>query len=180
MKKKISLLGIALTLVAFVGVSATLAWLVASSRTVTNTFTAGNIEITLTESTGNSYKMIPGTTVRKDPTVTVKGGSDTCWLFFKVEEADGFEAYMTYEPDAGWTSLEGVKGVYYREVEKAEGDSAFSILKNNAVTVKDTVTEEQLKDLEQNPSLRFTAYAIQKEGNETVAIAWKNLLVKEE
>lgn len=179
-KKKISWLGLVITLIAFVSVSATLAYLVASSRTITNTFTVGNIEITLTESTGNTYKIIPGTTVEKDPTVTVKGGSDACWLFVKVEKTDGFDSYMTFEPDVGWTILEGAEGIYYRQVETSSDDTAFSVLKNDTVTIKDTVTEEQLAELDKNPSLQFTAHAIQIEGNETAQIAWQNISVEEE
>lgn len=180
MKRKLSILSLIILLIAFVGVSATLAYLVASTRTVTNTFTAGNIEIILSESTGMTYKMIPGATVDKDPTVTVKGGSDACWLFFRVEKEGGFDSYMHYEIATGWNSLDGVEGVYYRQVEHDVIDRKYPIIKDNTVTIYDTVTEEQLNKMARHPVLRFTAYAIQLEGNETVQDAWHNLIAKEE
>ena len=49
----------------------TLAWLTAKTDTVTNTFTVGDINIDLTETT-TDYKLVPGNTIAKDPTVTVK------------------------------------------------------------------------------------------------------------
>ena len=45
----------------------TVAWLVATTDTVTNTFTYGNINIALAESTGTSYKIIPGTDIKEGP-----------------------------------------------------------------------------------------------------------------
>ena len=41
-------------------VAATLAYLTDKTSTVENTFTAGNISITLEETTGEQYKMVPG------------------------------------------------------------------------------------------------------------------------
>ena len=49
MKKKITLTVTALALVICVAIGATLAWLVDKTDDVTNTFTYGNIDITLTE-----------------------------------------------------------------------------------------------------------------------------------
>ena len=46
--------------VAVASVGGTLAWLKASTDPVTNTFTVGDINIDLTETTGNNYKIIPG------------------------------------------------------------------------------------------------------------------------
>ena len=82
MKKKITLL-LSLVLAVAMGIGGTLAWLTAKTEAVKNTFTVGNINITLTETTTN-YKMVPGQTIAKDPKVTVKAGSEACWLFVKI------------------------------------------------------------------------------------------------
>ena len=84
MKKKTLALVLALTLLVAGVVGGTLAWLTDQTAEVKNTFTVGDINIGLTETTAD-YKMIPGNTIAKDPTVTVKANSEACWLFVKVE-----------------------------------------------------------------------------------------------
>ena len=175
MKKKIALSIAAIALVICCAVGGTLAWLTDKTGPVVNTFTVGNIDITLAETTGNSYKMVPGNTITKDPKVTVEGGSEDCWLFVKVEKSN-FDNFMTYTIDSGWTALTGVDGVYYREVAASTTDQAFAVLTGNQVTVKDTVTKADMDGLTSSgatlPTLTFTAYAVQKAGFTTAAAAW--------
>lgn len=165
---------LALVLVIGCVAGGTVAWLVAKTDPVVNTFTYGNIDIALTETTGTSYKIIPGTDITKDPKVTVKGGSEACWLFVKVEESGTFVAdKVTYAIDKGWKALEGEKGVYYREVAAVTADTDFSVLEGNKITVKDTLTKGDIKDIAAtNPTLTFTAYAVQKENIDNAADAW--------
>ena len=83
-KSKALLLTLCAVLLVAASVLGTMAYLT-STDTVTNTFTVGKVEIKLDETdvtnpTGprvqaNSYKLMPGTTYTKDPTVTVKAGS---------------------------------------------------------------------------------------------------------
>ncbi len=166
---------LALVLVIGCVAGGTVAWLVAKTEPVVNTFTYGNIDITLTETTGTSYKIIPGTDITKNPKVTVKGGSEACWLFVKVEESGTFVAdKVTYAIDNGWTPLEGEKGVYYREVAAVTADTDFSVLEGNKITVKDTLTKGDIKDIAAtNPTLKITAYAVQQENIADAATAWK-------
>lgn len=166
---------LALVLVIGCVAGGTVAWLVATTDTVTNTFTYGNINIALAESTGTSYKIIPGTDIKKDPKVTVKGGSEACWLFVKVEESGTFVAdKVTYAIDKDWTALEGEKGVYYRKVAAVTADTDFSVLEGNKITVKDTLTKGDIKDIAATtPTLTFTAYAVQQENIPDAATAWK-------
>lgn len=168
---------LALVLVIGCVAGGTVAWLVATSDTVTNTFTYGNIDITLTETTGTSYKIIPGTDITKNPKVTVKGGSEACWLFVKVEESGTFVAdKVTYAIDKDWTALEGEKGVYYRKVAAVTADTDFSVLEGNKITVKDTLTKGDIKDIAAtNPTLTFTAYAVQKENIADAKTAWEKV-----
>lgn len=170
MKKKTLALVLALTLLVAGVVGGTLAWLTDRTAEVKNTFTVGDINIGLTETT-TDYKMVPGNTIAKDPTVTVKANSEACWLFVKVTESENLKNFITYAIAEGWTELQD--GVYYREVPASNADQTFPVLKGDAVTVKDTVTKEMLtaKDFT-NPTLTFKAYAIQKDHFTTADAAW--------
>lgn len=174
MRKSHIWLIIATVLVVVVSVGVTVALLVASSKPVINTFTIGGVSITLTETT-TEYKMAPGVTVAKDPTVTVLANSERSWIFVKVEKENDFDTFCTYEVQDGWTALEGQAGVYYKLVETSTSDQRFPVLKNNCVHIKDTLTEEQLNAVTVNPTLVVTAYAIQDDGLETAAAAWRAL-----
>lgn len=71
-----------------------------SSAVLSNTFTIGNVGITLTESKvdaegvvipnggttteGNTYRLVPGTTYVKDPVISVTKGSEESYLFVMI------------------------------------------------------------------------------------------------
>lgn len=170
MKKKTLALVLALTLLVAGVVGGTLAWLTDRTAEVKNTFTVGDINIGLTETT-TDYKMVPGNTIAKDPTVTVKANSEACWLFVQVTESENLDTFITYAIANGWTKLKS--GVYYREVPASDADQPFSVLAGNAVTVNNTVTKEMLtaKDFT-NPTLTFKAYAVQKDNVASASDAW--------
>ncbi len=96
MKTKLKVLGLLMAAVLLVGTSilGTMAYLT-STDTVTNTFTVGNVNITLDEAEANAdgtlvagaervkaneYKLMPGHTYNKDPMVTVKAGSEDAYI----------------------------------------------------------------------------------------------------
>lgn len=167
---------LALVLVLGCALGGTVAWLVAESGPVTNTFTYGDINIALTETTGEDYKIIPGVDIAKDPKVTVEADSEACWLFVKVEETGTFvDGKVTYSIADGWTALTGQPGVYYREVGAVTADTDFYVLKDNVVKVSDTLTKEDIKDIPTGPTLTFTAYAVQKDGIADAATAWSKI-----
>lgn len=181
MKKKVLALVLAMVLLV-VGVAAgTLAWLTSKSDTVTNTFTTSNITVELSEITGTTYKMVPGFEIDKDPTVTVKAGSEDCYLFVKLDESANFNDFLTYTVGNGWISLDGEDGVYYRVVEASSADQSFAVLEDNKVTVWSTVTKGMMNGLTQDtyPTLTVSAYASQlykSAGQEfTAAEAWANV-----
>ena len=180
MRKRFISLIVVIVMAVILCVGVTVALLVASSKPVKNTFTIGEINISLTESTGTKYDMIPGVTWKKDPTITVKKGSEACWLFVKIEESDRFSAYMSYEVNEEWEPLGEETGVYYRQLGTTMDDVTLEVLKNNVIHVKDTVREEDLAEITENPTLTFTAYAIQLEGNESAHVAWQILRGEEE
>lgn len=182
MKKKTLISIIAVALVICVSIGGVLAFLTKTTQTVTNTFTVGNIDLTLSETNvdggsadENSYKMVPGQPITKDPKVTVKANSEESYVFVKVTKSTNakFDDYMTYDIADGWTALTGGTGVYYREVSATTADTDFQVIKGNTVTVKGTVTKDMMDSLsaETYPTLTFKAAAVQKAGL-TVTQAW--------
>ena len=180
MKKKSLALLLAIALVVVGVVAGTVAWLTDKTPSVTNTFTTSDINIELKE-TKNNFQMIPGWNIEKDPKVTVKAGSEACYLFVKLEKSADFDTFMTYEMAEGWTALPGNDGVFYREVAAATADTTYEVLRDNQVTVKDEVTKAQMNALTADtyPTLTVTAYASQLYKNNTekftAAEAWDNI-----
>lgn len=176
MKKKITITIICAVLSCVCLIGTTFAWLVDKTDPVENTFTVGNVDIELAESTGLDLKMVPGNTITKDPKVTVIGGSEACWVFIKIEKSANFDTFMTYALADGWTPLAGNDGVYYREVATSAVDQPFAVLNGDKVTVKDTVTKAMMDAItagtSTNPTLTFTAYAVQRDNINTAADAW--------
>lgn len=179
MKKRTVILLISVAAL-LVSVGATLAYLVASSRPVINLFTVGDIRLSLTETTGDLYRMIPGTTVAKDPRLTVKAGSDPCWLFFKLDKSADLDRYVTYAVADGWTPLPGNSTVWYRQVAATTRDTAFPLLAEDAVQIKDTVTEGDLAAVTTPPTMTFSGYAIQSYGIDDAEDAWLTIQREEE
>ena len=176
---KVLVMTLALMLVVGLSVGGTLAWLTAKTNSVVNTFTVGDIDITLAETTGATYKIIPGVDLPKDPKVTVVQDSEACWLFVKVEEANWPDAVeedgtrkVNYAIADGWTLVGGTTNVYYREVAASDADQAFDVLANNQVTVSETLTKTEANAITVAPTLTFTAYAIQQEGFTSAEAAW--------
>ena len=181
---KVMLVILAVMLVAGISVGGTLAWITAKSSEVVNTFTYGDINITLKEHNlledgtlgneevqKNSYKFIPGVDLNKDPFVTVEAGSEACWLFVKVVETDWpATEKISYSVDSAWTELKA--GVYYREVAASNADQPFYVLAGNKITVADTLTKTEIEAFADTAQLTFTAYAVQKEGMADAAAAW--------
>jgi len=176
--KKALFIMLSAALIVCATVAGTLAWLTDTTDHVVNTFTVGDINIELKETTGETYKMVPGIELVKDPTVTVKAGSEACWLFVKVVKSGNFDSFMTFEIANGWTELTVGSGVYYRNVGDESAvvatDAPFNVIFGNKVTVKNTVTKADLNGLTEAtyPTLTLTAYAVQRAGFENAADAW--------
>lgn len=160
----------------------TLAYLMAKSSTVNNTFVAGEIGIlNLSETTGNSYIVTPGVDITKNPTVTFSGNNVAAYVFLKVDATgwtvSGSDTTYTYSIGTnqemkwelvGWTKLED--GVYYKEVAANAGEQSWSVIKDNKITVSYEITKANISNY--TKGLSFTAYAIQKDGFTTVSAAW--------
>jgi len=97
------LIVVAMILVCVLSVFATIAYLTDTSNIATNTFTVGDVEITLDEAKvdlygvkdgtnrvadGNEYKLLPNHTYAKDPTVTIVKESEVAYVRMFVEISD--------------------------------------------------------------------------------------------
>lgn len=189
MKKATKIIALLLCAVLLVGasVAGTLAYLT-STGSVTNTFTVGEVEITLKEKaldvetgkqqTGGTpvtglqeIKLIPGRTIEKEPFITVGDDSEDCWLFVKVENGLEGAGEITWA-EGDWTQINGTNYWKYKETVSAE---AVVTVFTGFVCDKD-LGHDDLDDFE-GAEIVITAYAIQSEGVSADA-AWdavKNL-----
>lgn len=187
MRTKTKALALALCAVLLVvtTVFVTMAFLT-SKDSVKNTFTVGKVTITLDEADvkndgtyesnkearvdTNEYKLIPGHTYIKDPTIHVADDSEECWLFVKVEnglanaEATGETSIASQMAAKGWTKVEGTDVYAYATKQDAGAD----------VVVFDTFKIAGTTDvsLYEDAEIVVTAYAIQADGFATAAAAW--------
>lgn len=99
-KKKIAIAIAAAALAGTCAIGGTLAWLT-STDTVTNTFTVGNVMLDVTEtgetSGSNSYTIAPGDPFKKDPEVTLKGGSQDSYVFATIVNSTTGDSRITPE-----------------------------------------------------------------------------------
>ena len=201
---KVMTLVLAVVLVIGASVAGTLAWLTAQTETVTNTFTSAELfgdngSFTLwehkakdddgdgvymlddsTEVTSNSYSILPGVNIPKDPTVDVVGLEEHAYLYIKVTST--LPEGLTYSIDSeNWTALSGYDGVYVYSGSNAENNIVkatnaapktftATILTDNQIVVADSYsgTSDDIK-------LSFDAYMVQATGNgDSAAAAWAN------
>ena len=188
--KKVLLTVAAFALVAVAAVSFTFAYLTDGVKTVTNTFTIGEVTIDLLEHQWdpeendvtdeevyvNEYKLMPGHEYVKDPFVRVGENSEDCWLFIKIdnpleEYIDANGTYGTIEEqleDKGWSLVEGTEDVYaYEGICSADDEvqvfDGFKLIGD--------IDDEEYKALD-GAEIVIKAYAIQADGFTTADEAW--------
>ncbi len=131
--------------------------------------------------TENTYKLIPGHTYVKDPTIHVAAGSEECYLFVKVEngisaiEAEGDTIAQQMKAN-NWEELTGVSNTYYYK-------TTVSTLDKNGVTdikVFESFTIGNDKDVSGSAgkTIEVTAYAVQADGFNSAADAWSKTFGK--
>ena len=203
MKKAKKIVALLLCAVLLIGasVAGTLAFLT-SKATVTNSFTVGKVVLgedgkagldeakvdeygvavtPATRVTENTYKLIPGHTYTKDPTIHVGANSEACWLFVKIDNGiANIEAATTTGDDPytkiaeqivanGWTLLDGETNIYYKEATKTgETGVDYTVFGSFRLATNADVSSYA------SAKITVTAYAIQKDGL-TVAEAWTAL-----
>ena len=205
-----------LTLALLVGsvIGGTVAWLMDSTGTVTNTFTVGDINIDLWENefvngmpgdgkvvSNDDYKIVPGTEQDKNPTVTIKGGSENSYVFVQVQEVNNSNPqYVDWDIEDAWTLLEkdSEKGVYTYyltdDYTTKIDDLNITVLKGNQVSYPDTLTKENINalyttmttdgntvinigiiDADKQPKLIFKAFAVQLSAASSAESAWNEV-----
>lgn len=134
--------------------------------------------------TTNTYKLLPGHTYTKDPTIHVGSDSDDCFLFVKVVNGlDGVEdtdnGIQTQMQANGWYVLAEINGLannehvfVYSTSQTDEGKclpATVSAGSNKIVfsqfKIKDDATSATL-DAYKNATITVTAYAVQADGFE--------------
>lgn len=181
--KKALLLSLCAVLLVTASVLGTVAYLTSTDKVV-NTFTVGNVAITLDETDvdnstpgdddrdkANSYKLLPGHTYTKDPIIHVGANSEDCYLFVKVEngiaDIEGETTVANQMTAKGWTPVNGVNNVYvYMKSDKlavVKGDTDVNVFDN--FIVDGEVNNNTLANYA-DKTITVTAYAIQADGFE--------------
>lgn len=162
---KMMVIMMSLMLVVGLVTGGTIAWLTDKTDPVTNTFTYGDINIDLTETT-TTYKIVPGVDIAKDPTVKVDAKSETCYVFVKVDKSSDWPAKVTYSYASGWTDMGN--GIICREVVSSDADQTFNVLAGDKVTVDQSMTKQEVEAAKSKlTTLTFKAAAVQKANSST-------------
>ena len=197
-RSKALLLALCAVLLVAALVLGTMAYLTSQAE-VTNTFSVGQVKITMDEAkvdkygvalTGteagrgnaNEYILWPGHTYIKDPTVHVDKVSEDSYIFVKVENGisaleaaaveGGYKTIADQIKANGWEALAGVDNVYYMEYTK-------DTTKNSDLKVFESfkIADEANKisgwgNALAETKVTATAYAVQKDGFDSASAAW--------
>lgn len=187
MKKKLMTV-LALVLVIAMSVAGTYAYLTSQAK-VNNTFTVGNVSITMDEAkvneygqklnasgdvavegdtlaarcNANVYKLVPGHTYVKDPTIHVGANSEDCYLFVEITNDLGNKATITGL--AGWTPVAEGSNVYYYNTKVSAN---ANVVVFNSFTFAENGNPADFG----SASIVIKACAIQADGFETPAAAY--------
>lgn len=198
--KTLGLFGCAILLVA-VSIAGTMAYMTSTAK-VENTFTVGSVSITMDETkvdlygnalTGddagrgnaNTYKLIPGHTYVKDPTIHVTAGSEQCYLFVKVENAisaieDASNTIAAQMAANGWTRIAADSNIWYYNkgnnpiVDARTSTSAVDVpvFANFIIATNATVSGYATSADKPENVISITAYAVQADGFDSAEAAW--------
>lgn len=192
-------------------VGATVAYLTSTTDTVKNTFTAGKVEIALDEAkvdsngtalTGeaaervqaNEYKLLPGHTYDKDPTVTVKAGSEPSYIKLNVVVTKSKELDAIFGDDGAelitiFTGYDSNNWIYkgntkdttantrtyefwYKETVDARENAVTLDALFDQIKMPGEITNKQLATIA-GMTITVTAHAIQADGFKDAEAAWK-------
>lgn len=184
MKKtsKALLLSLCAVLLVTASVLGTMAYLTSQDQVV-NTFTVGNVAITLDEKDvdnstpgendrdkANAYKLMPGHNYEKDPIVHVDANSEDCYLFVKVvNKIANIEAEKTVAQqmtEKGWVAVDAANGIYVYTTDKTNPavvtkGSNITVFEN--FTIAGNVNNATLATYA-DKTITVNAYAIQADG----------------
>lgn len=184
MKKtsKALLLSLCAVMLVTASVLGTVAYLTSQDQVV-NTFTVGNVAITLDEKDvdnstpgendrdkANAYKLMPGHNYEKDPIVHVDANSEDCYLFVKVvNEIASIEAEKTVAQqmtEKGWVAVDAANGIYVYTTDKT---NPAVVTKGSNITVFENFTiagnvDNTTLATYADKTITVNAYAIQADG----------------
>ena len=181
--KKIVALFLAAVMLVCTTVAATVAYLTSKTEVVTNTFTVGNVVITLDEAKvdangkkvtpeerviANSYKLLPNHEYDKDPTVHVGANSEDCWVFVQVKNEIKNELKADIVIGADWEVFNAETGIYASKAIRKANDN---IVVFNGFQVSDTIDNATLATYS-GKTITIEAYAIQADGFQNMNDAW--------
>lgn len=206
-KRKALLLTFCAVLLVVASVLGTIAYLTANDK-VTNTFTVGRVAINLDEAKvtedgkavtpaervkENRYKLLPGHTYTKDPTVTVLSGSESSYIKMTVTFTEAKELDDIFAPNGAdlthifngysekeWTYKGNTKNTtantrtyefWYKEAVGAPTADVKLDALFDSITVPSTINNDQLKTIA-GMMITVNAYAIQADGFTTAEEAW--------
>lgn len=188
-------------------VAVTLAYLQDLTDSVTNTMTIGKVDIDLDESKvtvygvksgtarvkANTYKLIPGQTYVKDPTIKVIKGSEECYVFFGIAIDTKLNGVLdttnnviatqlntnnwlplqnTDKSQVTYTDTDGtVYNIYYNKNKVAANDSADQSLKTFE---KFSVGANADVSGADTATIKVKAFAVQTANLSTPQVAWEN------
>ena len=208
MKKKlakIAALAMAAVSLVLVTVLVTVAFLTSKSNVITNTFTGGQVQITMDEtavdlntgavlnskSNGNAYRLVPGKEYVKDPTVHVLVDSEESYVFVEISnEISGIEKGVK----GLGTIAEQMAALNWKKIAKSSNGDVYVYAKGEAyatpvakstqvqdlpVFKKFAVKEDAVVANYANAKVVLTAYAIQADtftADATgIAAAWEKV-----
>lgn len=194
-KGKKALMALCAAAICLSSVFGTMAYLT-DSDTAVNTFTVGKVEITLDEAKANKdgslvadadrvqeneYKLLPGHTYQKDPTVHVDDKSEDSYLFVKVENEiyaieDDTTTISVQMTAKGWKAVDGQTGLYVYVGTTAAPlavKAGADIPVFEQFKIAGTVDNATLAGYA-GKTITVTAYAVQKDGFEgqTASAIW--------
>lgn len=127
----------------------------------------------------NEYKLIPGHFYTKDPQIHILKGSEDCYLFVKVDNGiaaieDGTNTIAAQLDANGWVPLV-VDGNTVANVYCKAAPVETSATTNNDIEVFESFTIATNADVSTygNAKIVITAYAVQADGFDSAAEAWK-------
>lgn len=203
-KTKLAMLSLVGTLLIGGTVGGTLAWLIAESNPVVNTFTVGDITLTLsetfnTDSTNDGVdnkdkwigKIVPGGEDGKDPKLTVGKGSEKCYVYVLIDNnvvvqrkiGDVEKDITVAEPNISstdWTKVgeSGTKILYRYKEEVNAGNEEVPCTVFTKVKYDEYLTKAELEKLG-DKTITITGYAHQSVNTDqktadAAAVAWAN------
>ena len=116
---------------------------------------------------GNSYKLIPGLDIKKDPHIIIQDKTPIP-AYLYIEVVSTLDTPVTYEiDDSIWYELAGAPGVYYYKetIDENFSENPIYILKDNQITVGQLLLSQSdsAEDF-----LKFNVNLIEKVGTATV------------